>query len=636
MTIDEVIQLIDVHLTTPLTEVQIFVLQSCWEGKSYTQMALDEHYGAEYLRKTGAMLWSILSDIWGEPIQKATFRSLLEPRPLTRKQQQLLASVGLAEQERSSFEFPNAPLPLNSLFYIERPPVETLAYQEILQPGSVLRIKAPWKMGKSSLILRILDRATNLGYHKVEVDFQQADAAVFASLDKLLRWFCALITRTLKLTSKLEEYWDEEIGSKVSCTIYFQAYIIPQIKAPLVLVLNEVNRLFEYPEVALDFLPMLRFWHEQAKKVQAWQKLRLVVAYSTEIYIPLNLNQSPFNVGQPLKLPPLNLDQVQELAQRYKLAWFTSQEAQQLLDVVGGHPYLVQLAFYHLAEGNLSFEKLLQQAPTEGGIYNDHLRRYFNILQAEPELLAAFQEAIASEESGVTVEPIIAYKLDSMGLVNMVGDRITPSCQLYAQYFHAPAVCNAPISLAQRLQQLERENESLTRLYYRDELTQLANRRYFEEHLQQQWSRLQQQEMPLSLILCDLDCFRLYNKNFGKIAGNFCLQQVASAILEVVPHFAALVARYGGEEFAVLLPATDGETAMEIAEKIRVAVKNLAIAHDIDRLSGFPAPVITVSLGVGSTIPQAEHNLILLLNAAETALYESKHYGRDRATLHRC
>ncbi|OCQ93317.1 hypothetical protein BCD67_03480 [Oscillatoriales cyanobacterium USR001] len=162
-------------------------------------------------------------------------------------------------------ELPGSPISLNSRFYIERPPTEALIYKELSKPGSLIRIRAPRKMGKSSLMLRLLNQADVFGYRTVKIDFQQADAAIYQNIDKFLRWLCTNIARELKLTPNLDNYWDEDMGSKVSCTIYFEGYLLSQIDTPLLLVFNEVNQLFQYPNIAQDFFPLLRFWHEEAR-----------------------------------------------------------------------------------------------------------------------------------------------------------------------------------------------------------------------------------------------------------------------------------------------------------------------------------------------------------------------------------
>ncbi|MFN6537514.1 MAG: AAA-like domain-containing protein [Nostoc sp. EkiNYC01] len=431
MNIDQVLQVLLVSQKKPLTPLQELVLRSCWEGKTYRYMADEAHYGAQSIREIASQLWHVLSEIFGEPISKANFRHTLEVRPLTKAQQQLIEKH--TSNTPPTLEFPSGPVMLSSRFYIPRSPIEELAYREIIEPGCVIRIKGSSQMGKSSLMLRIIDYAASVGYRSVNLDFQQADSAIFANLDKFLRWFCANISSKLELQSRLDDYWDEEIGSKVSCTNYFQRYLLENLTSPLVLALNEVNRVFEYPAIAQEFLPLLRSWHEQAKQTEIWQKLRLLVAYSTEIYVPLKLNQSPFNIGLPLKLPPLTMEQVQDLAQRHGLDWRNGKQAKQLMSMVGGHPYLVRLALYHVSQGNVTLKELLQEAATESGIYNDHLRRLLTALQEQPELGTAVTKLIAAQEC-VKLEYILAYKLESIGLVKLAGDRANFSCELYRLY----------------------------------------------------------------------------------------------------------------------------------------------------------------------------------------------------------
>jgi diguanylate cyclase (GGDEF)-like protein len=542
------------------------------------------------------------------------------------KQQQLVKFQIPAQ----SLEFPSEPLSLDSKFYIPRYPIEELAWEAIAQPGSITRIKAPRKTGKSSLLLRIIDRAAAQNYRTVSLDFQQADKAVFANLNKFLRWFSANVSRELQLESKLDDYWDEEIGSKVSCTIYFQAYLLAQIQASLVLALNEVNLVFEYPEIAQDFLPLLRYWHEQAKRVEIWQKLRLVVTYSTEIYVPLHLNQSPFNVGLPLKLPPFTVEQVQDLAQRYGLNWLEDSDIGRLMLMVGGHPYLVHLAFYYLSRQQVTLKQLWQEAATEAGIYNDYLRQIIGKLEAEPQLKVALQQVILAVDS-VKIEPILAYKLDSLGLVSLDGDRCTISCELYRLYFGSLNL--EKDDLDNQIKKLQQANQDLKQLCNLDELTQLANRRHFNEKLEQQWQILAKKTAPLSIIFCDIDYFKIYNDYCGHPAGDDCLRQVASAIRQSIKRYNNFVARYGGEEFVIILPNTEAFIAVSIAESIRENVKSLAIAHDTSTIGGLPDSVITISLGVACTIPQLIDSSATLLQAADQALYLAKKQGRDRVCV---
>ncbi len=332
------------------------------------------------------------------------------------------------------YKYPSGPEPLDSTFYISRPPIEELAYQEITQPGCLIRIKAASYMGKSSLMYRILERAESLSYQTVNLDMNRVDASIFTNVDKFLRWFCKSVSQQLNLEPKLDDYWDEEMGSKLSCSIYFQAYLLDHINSPLVLALNELNKIFEYPELAQEFLPLLRSWHESAQYERAWQKLRLVMIYSTEIYIPLDINQSPYNMGLPLQLPEFTSVQVEDLALRHGLDWRGNQ-TEQLMAMVGGHPSLVRIALYHLCCTDVTLSQLLLAASTESGIYGSHLRRQLTTLQKNPELLNAFEAALGCDRS-IYLEPILAYKLESIGLVKLNPDGVTVSRQLYRNYFH--------------------------------------------------------------------------------------------------------------------------------------------------------------------------------------------------------
>ncbi|MGB3558144.1 MAG: AAA-like domain-containing protein [Geitlerinemataceae cyanobacterium] len=330
-------------------------------------------------------------------------------------------------------QHPEGQVELKSRFYIPRPPIETRAMETVTQPGALIRIKAPRQMGKTSLMARLLAHAEQQGYYPVSLSFQLADTQLFSDLDRFLRWFCASIGRRLKLPNRLAQYWDDIFGSKDNCTAYFEEYLLPQLDSPLVLGLDEVDCVFQYPAIAADFFALLRAWHEDAKNREIWQKLHLVVVHSTEVYLPMDVNQSPFNVGLPVELPEFSSEQVEELVQLHGLNW-TSSQVSQLVKMVGGHPYLIRLALYHLAEGDFSLAELLNTAPMESSLYGDHLRRHWWNLQQYPELLEAIERATETSEP-LRLEAILGFKLYSMGLVHLRCNTVTLSCQLYRQYF---------------------------------------------------------------------------------------------------------------------------------------------------------------------------------------------------------
>lgn len=334
-------------------------------------------------------------------------------------------------------ELPQGQVRLDSALYIERVPAEIQCYREILQPGTLIRIKAPRQMGKTSLMSRILAQAREQGYRTVPLSFQHADVSVFSSLNQLLQWFCGKVARKLRLSHPIADDWTDTYGSKDNCTMYFEDHLLSELESPLVLGLDEVDRIFQYPKIADDFFGLLRAWYEEAGygggDSSLWEKLRLIVVHSTEVYIPLDVNQSPFNVGLPIELSEFSPGQVLDLTQRHGLNWAAS-EVDQLMAIVGGHPYLVRLALYHLAQQHLTLSQLVESAPTEAGIYGDHLRRHLWNLKQHPALAHEFSRVVSSE-TAVEVESVLAFKLHSLGLVQLQGNDVTPRFTLYRQYF---------------------------------------------------------------------------------------------------------------------------------------------------------------------------------------------------------
>jgi len=186
------------------------------------------------------------------------------------------------------------------------------------------------------------------------------------------------------------------------------------------------------------------------------------------------------------------------------------------------------------------------------------------------------------------------------------------------------------IKQAELYQQLQAANLKLERLASLDELTQLANRRRFDQYLEMEWRRQVREQTPLSLILCDIDSFKSYNDTYGHPGGDECLRQVAGAIGNAVNRPADLVARYGGEEFAVILPNTAIQGAVLVAEHIQLKIAALQLPHAGSQVS----PYVTLSLGVASIVPASESGAEILIAAADQALYQAKRLGRDRIQLY--
>lgn len=178
--------------------------------------------------------------------------------------------------------------------------------------------------------------------------------------------------------------------------------------------------------------------------------------------------------------------------------------------------------------------------------------------------------------------------------------------------------------------QWQQKLQDATRLASFDGLTQIANRRRFDEHLDYQWQQMTREQAPLAVILCDIDYFKQYNDAYGHLAGDDCLRLVAQVLHSTLSRPGDLVARYGGEEFAAVLPQTNEEGAIAVAQRMQLALAQLKLRHDYSPVS----PHVTVSMGVACTIPSHQRSIHNLLDEADQLLYQAKQQGKNRI-LHR-
>ncbi|MEH2223374.1 AAA-like domain-containing protein [Nostoc sp.] len=354
--------------------------------------------------------------------------------------QQLLINLGTVEQptpkvkqNNSSviFENPDGQVPLNSRFYIERPEVEIKCYESILQPGALIRIKAPQKMGKTSLMSRILNHSKQKGYRTVSLNLWSKEN--LTDLNKFLEGFCATLSYELGLEDKIEQSWKRRLSSQVNCTNYLKDYLLKNIDVPLVLGLDDIDKIFPYPEIAQEFFALLRAWHEKGKNEEIWQKLRLVIAHSQEVYVSLNVNQSPFNVGLSVEIGEFNATQIKELVQRHQLNW-SDTEIGQLRGMIDGHPYLLRTALYQIATGNLTLEQFLKVAPTDEGLFRGFLHPYLSLLEEDKLLKTAMKKVIESDIP-VKLDSAQSFKLRSLGLIEFKENKVQCLCNLYRLYF---------------------------------------------------------------------------------------------------------------------------------------------------------------------------------------------------------
>ncbi|MGF1704050.1 AAA-like domain-containing protein [Photobacterium makurazakiensis] len=415
-----------------LSLIKVEVFRLSWEGKGYNIISEESGYDHDYVRKAGSQLWQELSKLFLTSVTKRNFRPLLEQRLKDDK-----ASFS------KSLEFPGGAMLVSSPFYIERSLEESRAYNEISKPGSVVRIKGPRKMGKSSLMLRVMDQAESNGFKVVNIDFLKADRLILSDLDKLLRWICYQVDCQQSLNSDIDALWNDLIGSKLSASNYLQDVALQQSEVPVLLVINELNVLYDHEEVAKDFLPLLRSWNEESRHNESMQKLRQLLIYSTEAYVKLDINLSPFNIGLPIELDCFNGDQLERLAHAYGFNWRNDGNVKSpislLLTTVGGHPYLTQLALYDLAsrqglvESPYNELKALLKCSTElGGLYEPFLQQLITDVKSNSDAVAGMQKITLGQLSDLSL--IERHQLERLGIVSVQNGQVTTDQRLLTDY----------------------------------------------------------------------------------------------------------------------------------------------------------------------------------------------------------
>jgi hypothetical protein len=419
-----------------LSDVEVIIFTGAWQNQTYDEIAAkNPHYGSAYISRDAApTLWILLSEALGETVKKNNFKEALKrwwEKKLVSGQISLTQNISTNQSSKNGVDNFSPPD-----FYVERPPIESLCYKALFQPGALIRIKASRQMGKTELMVKVLDYAKKQGYRSVYIHLRQPEESVIQDLDQFLRWLCTNVSRQLQQSLQVKEYWDEEMSSNDNCSAYFQEYLLERIDCPLVLGLDAVDRLFPHLAMAQDFFGMLRAWHEDGKILDNWKKVRLIVSHSTEVYIPLDINYSPFNVGLTIPIPEFTPNQVAELAGKHGHS-LSQTEVTLLINIMGGHPGLVTQALIELKKSsNPNLEQLLKDAPTEAGIYGNHLRETWQELQENPALVAAMKKVVDTTDT-VRLESKEAYQLDSLGLVSRKANDVTPRCELYRQYFRS-------------------------------------------------------------------------------------------------------------------------------------------------------------------------------------------------------
>lgn len=327
---------------------------------------------------------------------------------------------------------------LKSPFYIPRDRIDNQALNLVRESGILLRIKAAKQLGKTSLIKRIEAGlkaekrcVLYINLSLLEDTFESHHDAIY---QRFLRSFTEKIYHTFsKQTSLSLELgkWDNPPSPNDKCTDDFDL-LLEQTDNPLVLIIDNVDCIFKHEQVYKFFSELIRDWYESSIESENWEKLSIVLSYSTEAYGKLDINKSPFNIGEVITFNDLNQEQVQKLASLHGLA---TDCVEPIMNLVGGHPYLVRLAMYKAVNNYLPIQEIIQDAANLSGIYREHLERHQETLESNQDLNAAFKLLITNKAPMAIKEKKIRHQLEGMGLIKIRGNLCEVKYKLYQLYF---------------------------------------------------------------------------------------------------------------------------------------------------------------------------------------------------------
>lgn len=346
------------------------------------------------------------------------------------------------ERERLSKD-PNFSSLLNLNSKIES--IEQQVINAIKEDGALVRIKGIKGSGKTWLLEKvIIPAAKREGYLTVSLDFRKSPNLDNFELDKkleqLLIWLCKQIQKELGLNLDFNKIWDKMDDPKSNATNYLEK-IFAEIDSKILLIgLDELENIFNNPSISIDFCDLLRAWAEECNRGNTnsylWKQVRIAVLHSREKYAKFDIDSSGLaGAGKYFELNDVyDENQIKALIIEKKLNW-SQKNIDDLLQLVGGYPDLINQAFKRAKILNLTAEDLIQKAHTDEGIYADDLRLLMVTLNNKPNLKQAFKTVIESSSPVKISDPLHIFHLESMGLVKLNGDKVSPRCELYRKYF---------------------------------------------------------------------------------------------------------------------------------------------------------------------------------------------------------
>ena len=324
-------------------------------------------------------------------------------------------------------------VPLASDFYIVRQTDHEFE-AALARRDSIVLIKGPRQIGKTSLLARGLQQSRASGSLVVLTDLQRLTTLQMGSADSLFRCFADTIIEQLDSGVSLRDQWDPERGWNVNFERFLRREILGNTEKPLVWGLDEVDRLFPC-DFSSEVFGLFRSWHNlrSLHPDGPWSRLTLAMSYATEAHLFItDLNQSPFNVGTSVTLKDFTLEQVAQLNRKYGSPLRDAMDLSRFFTWLGGCPYLVRRGLHEMVVQHLDIQVLMASPSQESGPFRDHLHRLMQLISRDTSLTLATSEVLTK---GYCSDTESFYRLRSAGVMSGDSQSARLRCKLYSDFF---------------------------------------------------------------------------------------------------------------------------------------------------------------------------------------------------------
>jgi transcriptional regulator with XRE-family HTH domain len=331
----------------------------------------------------------------------------------------------------AALEAPAGAVRPQSPFYVERVADSQLGHQ-IAGQGTTTTIQAGRQTGKTSLLMHAINKVQGEQCRIIYLDFHLMDDESGSNLSNFLEFLSGMIAEQLDLDWEVvDRYWQAARNPAQTFNRFLQQEVLQRFEHPILLTIDEADLLLG-AEYQKHFFALLRAWDSRRAFDANWRKLNLVMVISTHPYLLIDdVNLSPFNVGLTIRLKDFNPDQVADLNQRHGSP-LRLDEIPIMMNLVGGHPYLVRQAFYTLVTESLSLAGLQRVASSPDGPFGKHLLFYQHSLKKNPVLLNAYQQVLWDQK---LPDESLLERLSAVGLIQQDDGKWRPRCGLYGEFF---------------------------------------------------------------------------------------------------------------------------------------------------------------------------------------------------------